>query len=167
MSGRTKFVVLPILLTALAGCGDSAGGPGVATAASGPSTVAASTAAAKPDAVKFRACLQQHGVDVDALEQAGTPDLPKEAVEKCRQFLPGSGTLEPLSAEELGKVRAYAKCMRGNGVPDFPDPNAAGDFGADWDGTKIIGTEAGEKANAVCSKDMLTEESSPESSQTE
>ncbi len=38
----------------------------------------------------------------------------------------GSSPESPASLEQAGV--AYAKCMRANGVPNFPDPKAGGDF---------------------------------------
>lgn len=156
MSGRTKLIVIAVLSTALTGCAGGGAEPGVATAAGGPSAGVASTAAATPDNAKLKECLAKNGVDIEDFEKGANPapDLP-EKLAKCREFLPDGGTLAPLSPDELAKVQKYAKCMRGNGVPDFPDPNAAGDFGPDWDGTKVVSTEAGEKANATCSKELL------------
>jgi hypothetical protein len=155
-----RLAVIPILLAVLAapaGCGgDEAAEPGVATAGRGPSAGAGSHAAETDDA-KFKECLQRNGVDVKAFERgenttAGLPEL----VRKCREFLPDGGELAPLAPEEIAKIQAYAKCMRANGVPDFPDPTAAGDFGPGWDGTKVLATAAGEKANATCSKELMS-----------
>jgi hypothetical protein len=49
------------------------------------------------------------------------------ANEKCRDLLPGGGE-HNRSPEDIEKSRAYAKCMRDNGLPDFPDPDADGQF---------------------------------------
>jgi hypothetical protein len=35
---------------------------------------------------------------------------------------------EPSSSADRGQALAFAKCMRKNGVPDFPDPDANGRF---------------------------------------
>jgi hypothetical protein len=157
MARHAKFVIVPLLLTLLAGCGGEAAEPGIATAGGKASAPAGATAAAKPDDTAFKDCLARNGVDIEAFErgQNTTQNLP-ELVERCREFLPDGGELAKLSAEELEKVQKYAKCMRSNGVPDFPDPNADGDFGPDWDGTKVIGTAAGEKANATCGKELMS-----------
>jgi predicted small lipoprotein YifL len=48
------------------------------------------------------------------------------ALEKCRDLAPGGeheNTGDPASVEQ---TRKYAQCMRDNGVPDFPDPDADG-----------------------------------------
>lgn len=42
---------------------------------------------------------------------------------------------EELSAEDLRKLAEYAKCVRQNGLPEFPDPNKDGEF--DLTGTSL------------------------------
>ncbi|GAA4608540.1 hypothetical protein GCM10023107_87130 [Actinoplanes octamycinicus] len=39
------------------------------------------------------------------------------------------------SADDLRKLAEYAKCLREHGIPDFPDPNAQGEF--DVSGTSV------------------------------
>lgn len=49
---------------------------------------------------------------------------------------PGAGTNIATTATPMDPVEAgrlYAQCMRDNGVPDFPDPNADGSFALDHD----------------------------------
>lgn len=45
--------------------------------------------------------------------------LPAQAVPKDQR---------PVTEEQLGNLRRYAECMRANGVPDWPDPNADGSW---------------------------------------
>jgi hypothetical protein len=157
MHRGTRLIVLPMSIALLAGCGGGSTAPGVATA-DGASTAPAAGIGAKGDDKKFKQCLRENGVDMEAFERGeragGATDLPA-AVEKCRAFLPDGGELPRLAPEELAKVQRYAKCMRRSGVPDFPDPNADGNFGRDWDGTRVLSTEAGEKANATCGKELI------------
>ena len=47
-------------------------------------------------------------------------------MEKCQQFLPNGGEPRELDPEQVEQARKMAKCMRENGVPDFPDPQADG-----------------------------------------
>jgi hypothetical protein len=42
---------------------------------------------------------------------------------------------DQLTADDLRKLAEYAKCVRAHGVPDFPDPNQAGEF--DVTGTSV------------------------------
>jgi hypothetical protein len=157
MPRYTQVAIIPVLLAILVGCGGEAKEPGLATAGGEPSAATGAGPAAQPDDAAFKKCLEENGVDIDAFErgQNSTTDLPG-LVEKCREFLPDGGELAKLSPEELMSVQQYARCMRSNGVPEFPDPGADGDFGPDWDGTKVLGTPAGEKANAVCGKELLS-----------
>jgi len=39
-----------------------------------------------------------------------------------------SSSNEPSSSADRGQALAFAKCMRENGAPDFPDPDASGRF---------------------------------------
>jgi hypothetical protein len=58
---------------------------------------------------------------------------------------------EQFSADDLRKLAEYAKCVRENGIPDFPDPNSSGEF--DLSGTSLANGIPGslrEKADAAC-----------------
>jgi hypothetical protein len=58
---------------------------------------------------------------------------------------------DQVSADDLRKLAAYAKCVRTHGVPDFPDPNAAGEF--DVSGTSLANGIPGrlrDQADAAC-----------------
>lgn len=39
-----------------------------------------------------------------------------------------AGASSPPLAADLAKLREFAACMRHNGFPDWPDPNASGNF---------------------------------------
>ncbi len=47
-----------------------------------------------------------------------------------RKAKTGSRGLSALTAEEMNKLRQYAKCMRENGLQNFPDPDEQGNFGS-------------------------------------
>jgi hypothetical protein len=50
-----------------------------------------------------------------------------EAANKaCQQFMPNGGELGKPDPEMEAKMREFAKCMRENGVEDFPDPSTEG-----------------------------------------
>lgn len=58
---------------------------------------------------------------------------------------------QQFSADDLRKLAAYAECVRKHGLPDFPDPNAAGEF--DLSGTPLangIPRQLREQAEAAC-----------------
>jgi hypothetical protein len=114
------LLVVPMLLAA---CGKN-GGNGVASA----DKAAAGRAYAQ--------CMRDNGVpdfpDPDANgelrgpahEQQGNPKF-QAAQEKCRNLAPGAEHQEsdPATVEQM---RQFAQCMRDNGLPDFPDPDANG-----------------------------------------
>ena len=54
---------------------------------------------------------------------------------------------EQFSAEDLRKLAEYAKCVREHGVPEFPDPNAAGEF--DLTGTSLASGIPPRRMNAA------------------
>jgi hypothetical protein len=142
---RTTLIALALPLLVLAGC---AGGttPQVASAAGtgAPVAPAASEGPAPAEdlqerALQFAQCMRDHGVDMPdpqfdgdrvGITIGGAPgDQAKieEAQQACEQYAPGigggGGELDPETAEQM---RAYAQCMRDNGVPEFPDPGSGG-----------------------------------------
>ena len=132
----------------VAGCAGSDDGNGVATAGNR-STASAS---AKADgltnqerALKFGQCMRDNGVpnfadpevgdngemrlEFSAPEGDGTApdkDTVDAAMNKCKQYLPNGGEPPKLDAAAMEQQRKFAKCMRDNGVPKFPDPGADG-----------------------------------------
>jgi hypothetical protein len=148
---------------AVAGCrGDTDKGDGVATAGGTPTSSATannSNAGADDGDMagkmrKFASCMREHGIDMPDPEvddqgrvrmQIGEggqegggnpPDKEKfEAAQKeCQQYLPNGGEPPKMDPADVEKMRRFAKCMRENGVPDFPDPQPDGgmriEFGA-------------------------------------
>ncbi|MGR6318245.1 hypothetical protein Q2K19_01595 [Micromonospora soli] len=54
---------------------------------------------------------------------------------------------QQVSAEDLRKLGEYAKCIREHGIPEFPDPNAAGEF--DLTGTPLANGLPPQQMNAA------------------
>jgi hypothetical protein len=52
----------------------------------------------------------------------------KAANEKCRDLLPAGDRHDVVGPETIQNLVTFARCMRENGVPDFPDPGADGKF---------------------------------------
>ena len=117
--------------------------PLLALAACSPgSTGSARSGASDPrDAGRaFAQCMRDNGLanypDPDPSGRSGAGheafdrDDPKvkAATEKCRNLLPGGGEHKVQGPEGIKQLVAFARCMRDNGVPDFPDPDAAGKF---------------------------------------
>ncbi len=142
MSGT--WLVLPLTLgLAIAGCAKPENGTGVATAGGGGAeagpTASASAAAVSDDdrRLQFAKCMRENGVDMPDPEPGqggiriqrnpgGDPAKTQAAMEKCRSLLPNGGAAPKLDAEQVEQLRQLAKCMRENGVPSFPDPEADG-----------------------------------------
>lgn len=152
---RLRMAMVPILVAlTLAGCGGSGGeDDGVATAGNGKQASASPTPSLDNEQRQqlFAQCMRDEGVEVEAQVESdgkkqslrfrapgeGGPEPAKvqAAMAKCKQFLPNGGEPPKLSAEELERSRQYSKCMRDNGVPNFPDPNENGGI--------MIGPEVG------------------------
>ncbi|GIH09856.1 hypothetical protein Rhe02_79230 [Rhizocola hellebori] len=50
----------------------------------------------------------------------------EEAHKACQQFMPSGGEMGKPDPEMEAKMREFAKCMRENGVENFPDPSTEG-----------------------------------------
>ncbi|GIJ09795.1 hypothetical protein ACFFMR_09050 [Micromonospora andamanensis] len=139
---RRSTRTLPVLLIlVLAGCaGQDDDGAGVATAGGAGATASASATGAdgsdEERRLEFARCMRDNGVEMPDPEAGNGPMFrfdgdvdPKQVeagMEKCRQLLPNGGQVAQLDAEQLEQMRVMARCMRENGVPDFPDPSADG-----------------------------------------
>lgn len=149
---RTLVGALAVLLAlAFAGCqsgNDSNNGVASAGGAKSASPNAAAAPSGDQDelAQQFQRCMKEQGVEVQMAtggggsttmevgpgasgDPAGSQSDPKKveaAMEKCKQYAPNGGTppkADPAQAEALLK---FARCMRDNGVANFPDPDPNG-----------------------------------------
>ncbi len=150
-----KFTRLTVFAAALAcglaltGCGkkpdDGIASAGQNTAENQP---AAAQVSADPQerARQFAACMRDNGIDMpdpEFSEDGGIkvrigggagatsgemPDRAKveEASKACKQYMPNGGDMMKANPEMEAKLRDFAKCMRDNGVENFPDPSAEG-----------------------------------------
>lgn len=50
----------------------------------------------------------------------------RAALEKCRALAPGGEHRNSGDPETVAQMREFSQCMRENGLPDFPDPDADG-----------------------------------------
>ncbi|GLY01390.1 MULTISPECIES: hypothetical protein [Actinoplanes] len=167
---RTRqALVAGLLLAALTGgCAQGAAeSPDVATAQStgpGGTVTPSATTSTDPDApLAYARCMRENGMTwfPDPNPDGGTmltvpngvsrQDM-QAAEEACRQYAPTRDGVRKPNAEDLEKVRQMAACMRENGVPNFPDPNADGSL--ELDGGEL-GTGPGDpifdKAEKACS----------------
>ena len=128
------LIALTLLVTSCSQ-GDSKS-PGTAIAGSGAVGSSSSSGTTKPSALAYSQCMRAHGIkdfpdpgsDGDIQLNAG-PDSdlsgPKfqAADSACKSLLPNHAVAPAnLKAASL----KYAKCMRANGIADFPDPKADG-----------------------------------------
>jgi hypothetical protein len=158
------------LVFALAGCGGTEQKPSVASAGGTPSAAATGDAVSEyvEGVRKYVTCLRAEGVkvtDPDAkgkFEYSGDMRVFKKdpkfraAQEKCSGLLPsvpeGLEEKPALTPEEIEAKGRYAKCMRDNGVADFPDPGPDGHWPESNDGkpTWDQGTAAAKRAETTC-----------------
>jgi hypothetical protein len=136
-----------LLVVAAAGCGSGSSTPPVAaapTATSGtgghstPTSAAASSLTPADDhGVAWAKCMRGQGVDVADPTTQGKGThllLPKSAdhtkadaaMKVCQKYLPDGGALVKPDPGVIAQERKMSQCMRENGVPKFPDPNADG-----------------------------------------
>jgi hypothetical protein len=109
----------------------------VAACGSSSSDEKAPASSRSEQARKFSQCMRSNGLpdfpDPDANgelrgpghEQEDSPEF-RAAQEKCRDLAPGGehqNTGDPAFVEQM---RKFSQCMRANGLPDFPDPDANG-----------------------------------------
>jgi hypothetical protein len=131
---RTRQTALAALLIAvlatLAACTNQPSSQ-VATAQSPDQEQAATTNPTNsPDARRFAACLRERGIDVPDPQPGQQVRLPskddktRDALRACAQFAPPSQQEE--SSFDPAAARAYAACIRAQGLPDFPDPDERG-----------------------------------------
>jgi hypothetical protein len=162
---RTGLVLCLLLALGVAGCGGSKGGNGIASAggsATPTSSAGAGTGNNQDTALKYSQCMRDNGVpkfpdpdanggiSLDGDKLGVSKDKVDAATEKCKQYLPNGGAPQKVDPAQLDKLRQYAKCMRENGVPKFPDPDANGGIALDPDklGMDPVGPQikAAEKA---------------------
>ncbi|MDG4775199.1 hypothetical protein [Solwaraspora sp. WMMD792] len=149
------LLAVPISLAlalAVSSCAGAADGDQVATADGAGPTASAGAGDGDGDGVdglteeerqlRFARCMRENGVDMPdpepgeggAMQGFGTDsDMEKveAAIEQCREFLPGGGETGQSDPEQIERVREIAKCMRENGVTDFPDPDVDGRMNLD------------------------------------
>lgn len=165
---RTRVLALGLLLTAaVTGCGKTPAGDQVASAGGVPTASASAAAAGGGDdaPLKFSQCMREQGMtwfpdpepDSGGLQikvPQGTDKAKMDAaMTACKKWAPDGGERGPADPKQLEQARQMAQCMRDNGVPNFPDPDADGNMRLD--GRKIgvgPGDPTFDKAERACSK---------------
>ncbi|SCL34711.1 hypothetical protein GA0070624_5063 [Micromonospora rhizosphaerae] len=157
MTRTTSTLFLTALLAVCAG----AAGCDPGRSASGASSPSASASVSRQQLLalgqEWVQCLRDHGLtrmpDADLTPEGYLQFPPQngynwkadlhnrpQVIEACKSIedrYPPSAfrPKEQVSAENLRKLAEYAKCIREHGIPEFPDPNAAGEF--DLTGTSL------------------------------
>jgi hypothetical protein len=134
---RYRYVlglVSPLLVVAaLSGCGGAASTPGVATAEpTGSGTGATAAGQVGTDPNRWAGCMQSAGVAMSRtaegnyqVDKSKVTDLDKitRATQKCLPLQPSASVGATISAADLTRARQLSVCIRGHGVPDYPDPD--------------------------------------------
>jgi hypothetical protein len=121
-------VAVTAIIALLGACGSSA------PTASGGDAVSAAT----QKGVKFSACMRSHGLPtfpdpgpsgkltIDEVANGSSLDASgpsfKQALEACKSLEPAGFEGGTRSVQQQTAALDFAKCIRANGVPDFPDP---------------------------------------------
>jgi hypothetical protein len=123
-------LALIALVALISACGSSA----PASTGSGGNN----TAANAQKGVKFAECMRHNGVGafpdpdasgkltIDAIVNGSSldPSTPafKQAISACKNLEPAGFTGSKRSPQQMGAALKFARCIRANGVSDFPDP---------------------------------------------
>jgi hypothetical protein len=132
-------VFVTVAASSLAGCGGGGDGP-VSSAASQGGDHAALDQEQVALMRELSKCYRDHGVpsypdpvqgpDGTWALVGDVPEPPRAALDACASIagrIPQE-QVRPASAEEMAALRQFAQCMRGQGLSDFPDPEADGSF---------------------------------------
>jgi len=128
--------LLSLVLSAAGACAQSGDGDGVAAVGTPGAPSPTPSLSQLEQALRYTRCMREHGVPMldpdangdvrgaDASKGGLDPATVDSAQQACRQYRPVDAGLDALRLE---KAREYSRCMRRNGVEDFPDPDANGD----------------------------------------
>jgi hypothetical protein len=97
------------------------------------------TSSAEADQLKFAQCMRERGIDMPdpqdgngkgmiSLPEGVDPQKAQAAMQQCKQYLPNGGEPAKMDAQQVDQQRKLARCLRENGVANFPDPGANGGF---------------------------------------
>jgi hypothetical protein len=165
---RLAAVLGLTLVVAAGGCGRAEQDTGVATAGKTAKPSSSASAASKGDPVEFAKCMRENGVpdypDPQTDQNGGMMIKPPDgadpakvqaAMEKCKQYLPNGGVPPKADAQQLEQQRKFAKCMREQGITNFPDPDANGGIMISKESGIDPNSDAFKAANQACQKYQL------------
>lgn len=128
------FVAVSLLAAGCGGNGSSDADSSSASAAGGSS----GGSDVNDQLAEFSQCMRENGMPrfPDLKAANGQLSLPssvdtnspqfQQAIEACRSLSPQLNGGGAPSADQQDQVLKFVKCMRKNGVPDFPDPSKSG-----------------------------------------
>jgi hypothetical protein len=141
MSRKRRPLAAIALISLIAGCGSNAPSETGTASSSGTATSSGTTSSAdasgtkkttdQDKAVKFAECIRGNGVphfpDPDAKGDFVfgidvSPAVWKKAVDACKALEPPGALSGKRSPKQQSAALRFAKCVRENGVKDFPDP---------------------------------------------
>lgn len=123
------------------GCGGAPSGGENAAAGGGVSRTANVAATGRARAVKFAECMRRNGVSafpdpdasgaptIDAVANGTSVDTNSasfnQALSRCKGLEPSGFTGHQRTPQEQQAALEFARCVRDNGVRDFPDPSVS------------------------------------------
>lgn len=135
---KTLWSLAAVGIVALASTACSTASSGSGAGSSSPSNMSPGN----EKAVRFAQCMRNNGVTnfpdpdasgqltVDAVLNGSSldPNSPtwKSALSACKDLQPAGFTGHKRSAQQQAAALKFAKCMRDNGINDFPDPSEDG-----------------------------------------
>jgi hypothetical protein len=139
--GPPAALCVVVMVTAItAGCGGtgSGGTSSVAALPGARTSGGASTATTRKKAIQFARCMRAHGVSafpdpnasgemtIDGVANGSSVDTNspvfRQALGACKGLEPPGFTGTKVTPQQATARLEFARCVRENGVPDFPDP---------------------------------------------
>ena len=131
--------VVMIAPAVLVACSSGSKGPGVAQLGSSAASSSSSSGPPHKSAVAYARCMRAHGLpnfpDPDGNGRFNAkPDLDSPqfaaAQQACKDLLPNGENKTTngghLTPEQQAQMLKFARCMRGHGIKNFPDPTGKG-----------------------------------------
>jgi hypothetical protein len=157
MRVRTGLVFSLLVAVSLAGCsgsGDDGGGVASVNGDGKAPPSASSAADAKSSGLQYANCMRQNGISTfpdPTVDEKGQlsfdvpDDIPdselNKAEKKCEQYRGGGPAGAGRNAQQIERQLKLVQCMRDNGFPAWPDPEADGSMRVDFDKLGLSGPD--------------------------
>jgi hypothetical protein len=139
---RTRRLLVALALIAMVALISACGSSAPAATGSGSSGGGNNTAAHAQKAVKFAECMRNNGVSkfpdptasgrltIDEIANGSSLDTStpafQQAIRACKNLEPAGFMGSKRSPQQTDAALKFARCIRANGVRDFPDPTPDG-----------------------------------------